>query len=236
MRFIFLLSIALLTSCNFSLDSVEGEGPVIKEERSISDFDEIELNTSADVYFKQSDNFTVEVETNENLMEYILTKKIGSKLIIDAKDGTSISTHDGMNIFISCPEINTVIVNGSGSFFANKTVKTSNLNCELSGSGDISFEKLICDSYSMEINGSGDINLDAGKSETGAFFINGSGNVYASNTKTENLDIQINGSGTVEASASKNLDVSVEGSGDVYYKGNPQKNIEINGSGSVEKM
>lgn len=232
----FLIGPALLSACNFISDSVEGEGPVIKEEREISDFNEIALGGGIDVYYSQSEKHKVTVETNENLLEYIETEKSGAKLTIDTRDGTNVSSEDVIRVFISGPQLNSVIINGSGSFIADKPVKTNRFNAEINGSGDIDFKKLVCKSYSMNINGSGDISLNDGKSENGELFINGSGDVHASTLKTENLEVEINGSGTVEVFANKKLDVVILGSGDVYYRGNPKKTTEINGSGNIEKM
>lgn len=225
-----------LTSCNFSTTSVEGEGPIKEENRTIIDFNEIEINGAIDVIFEQSKDYSVIVKTNENLLEYIITELDGAKLLVKTKDDTNISSNDNIKVFVKGPEMNSIILNGSGSFVAKNHVKVDDINCDISGSGNIEFGDLVCNTYSMNISGSGDIILSNGKSKSGDFAISGSGDISASNWKTKILEIAINGSGSVEAFALKQLDISISGSGDVTYKGEPKENFEISGSGDIEKM
>ncbi len=235
-QLLYILTFFILTSCNFSTKSVEGEGPVKEEIRSIIDFNELEINGAIDVVFNQSKDYSVVVKTNENLLEYIITELNGSKLVLKTKDGTNISSNDNIKVFVKGPEMNSIILNGSGSFVAKNHVKVDDINCDISGSGDIEFGDLVCNTDSMTISGSGDIILSNGKSKSGDFAISGSGDISASNWKTKILEIAIHGSGSVEAFASKQLDVSISGSGDVLYNGDPKENFEITGSGDIEKM
>jgi hypothetical protein len=73
----FLLTITLL-SCNANLnlnDGVEGSGNVITEKRTINEsFDKISASTGVTVIVEQGSPNDVEVETDDNLMQYVITK------------------------------------------------------------------------------------------------------------------------------------------------------------------
>ena len=81
----FLLTITLL-SCNANLnlnDGVEGSGNVITEKRTINEsFDKISASTGVTVIVEQGSPTDVEVETDDNLMQYVITKVENGTLIV----------------------------------------------------------------------------------------------------------------------------------------------------------
>ena len=231
-----ILFIPLLCLLFVSCDSVKGEGPSVTEERELTNFDKIEVNSFADIFYEQSDEFSVVIETQANLMEYIETKIEGTTLVIEQRNNTSLQSDGGINIYISCPNMSDMTINGSGSITGQNKIVTSDLSCTINGSGDFYFKNIIATHYWMNINGSGDLEIDSGKIKNGEYGINGSGDIHVSSVKTDNIEISINGSGDAEVFAIKELDISIIGSGGVQYKGYPNLTIDITGSGDVEQM
>ena len=86
----------------------KGNGDIVTEERDLSDFTQISLSTSADVYYTQADEYSVKVEASQNLMEIIETKVEGSKLKIKRKKGTCLRGNNPIRIYVNSPDIETI--------------------------------------------------------------------------------------------------------------------------------
>ena len=73
-----LLSLTLLLSCNANLnlnDGIDGSGNIITEKRTVSEsFDKISSSTGVSVIVEQGSPSNIEVETDDNLMKYVITK------------------------------------------------------------------------------------------------------------------------------------------------------------------
>ena len=87
LRIIALLLTITFTSCNGNLNlinGIEGSGNVITEKREItSPFTKIAVSTGIEVILEQGSNTYVEVEVDDNLMQYIVTKVEKGTLIVN---------------------------------------------------------------------------------------------------------------------------------------------------------
>mgnify|MGYP000500932513 CR=1 FL=1 len=229
-------STLVLTACNFTFEQVKGTGPLTEETREISAFSDLEINLPGNVYYTQSDSYSLKIEAQANLFEYIKTKVDGDKLKISTKSNTSFSTSKAINVYVSGPMLSEIEINGSGNLFAQGAIQTDYVECEISGSGNAQFSHLVVDEFEGEINGSGEIILTKGGAQHAEFQINGSGDIKGADFIAEQVKVEINGSGDVTIHAIDELDVSISGSGDVSYKGAPAVAIDQNGSGDVSKL
>ena len=86
LKLIVLLLTLSLTSCNGNLnliDGIEGSGNVITEKRKIeASFTKIQASTGVEVILEQGSPTEVEVEVDDNLMKYIVTKVENGTLIV----------------------------------------------------------------------------------------------------------------------------------------------------------
>ncbi len=60
----------------------KGNGELVTEERIHTGFTEISLESTGDLFVEQGSDYSVEIETSENLMDIIETKVKGSTLEI----------------------------------------------------------------------------------------------------------------------------------------------------------
>ncbi|NJK85898.1 MAG: DUF2807 domain-containing protein [Bacteroidales bacterium] len=206
-----------------------------RETRKVEGFSKISLSISADVYLEQGKEFKVEVEADEDDLEKIITEVTGDELRIKNKNW-----HDNLGkstIYITMPEINGVSVSGSGSVSAKSSVKTSDLDLTISGSGSIYFDDLSSQEMKARITGSGNINC-SGKDKASMLYteITGSGNFNGNKFVAEKVEVRITGSGKANVHATSNLNTEITGSGDVNYAGNPKVNANTTGSGKTRSM
>ena len=216
-----------------------GNGNVITEKRNVTDFHSIKSSGSIDIEISPSESYSVEVQNDENLMEYVVTEINNGVLEVRYKSGSY--SNDHVKVYVGAPSLNEISSSGSADITINSTLNNSTLknndeiSFHLSGSGDVkgSVDAPSIKAYS---SGSGDIKL-SGRTQNFLCEIRGSGDVNCEELRSENADVSVMGSADVHVFASVSLKVTVSGSGDVYYSGKPQNpQIKIRGSGEVRSL
>ena len=228
---ILILSITLLLNLS-ACDCIEGEGPIRTENRSIDDFNGIDLDIAANVIITKSDEFSFKIQAQENLHDFIMTRVEGGNLHIYVKENCINSR--GIEIYISMPEIQELEVGGSGNITLEDHFESKRIYMTVSGSGDIEAD-VTADKIECEINGSGSIEL-YGNTKKLKIGIRGSGDVEALRLAAEDVYIGIYGSGNSRVFAEDFLEVYIAGSGTVKYKGRPDIDSDIDGSGNLVKL
>ena len=210
------------------------DGDTVTEERIHTGFTDVSLEIGADLYIEQGEEYSVEIETSENLLEIIKTDVHGSTLEIDLKKGKCIRGDYEIKIYITLPSLEEVSISGSGDVYVKNKMIADKLDISISGSGNFELDSLYVNELEASISGSGDLmltSLDTAYSQE--IRISGSGEIRAINMPVLNSEINISGSGHCEVHAIDRLDIAISGSGDVYYKGNPIIDQHISGSGSI---
>lgn len=229
---IFLLLISL-SGCFGIYLCTEGSGRLARQVYEVPSFRKVSVNLASDIFIIQDSLQKVEIETDDNLFNFLFVEVNNEDLSILSEKGLCPRR---LNIFITTPNLNEIEINGSSDIIAQSPIFTDYLNIEINGAGDIIFDSLKVGSLNVVINGSGDIRV-GGITDSFSVQINGSGDVHALNLISKSVQIETNGSGDVYVHSLENLDVGIHGSGDVYYLGNPShSNIEISGSGSAKRF
>jgi len=214
---------------------VSGNGKLITEERKVSSFNSIEASGSLKVHIRQDSSSSVEIKTDENLMEYIEVYVTGSTLVIKEKDGFNPDPSNDLIVYTSAPVYKSVDVSGAGDIISDNIISGGEpLELGVSGSGSINVQVAL-PKVSTQVSGSGDVLLK-GTSKEFAGSISGSGSIKAFDLTTDITTLQLSGAAEAEVTVNQKLDVNVSGSGDVKYKGNAAVSQSISGSGSVKKV
>lgn len=191
---------------------IKGSGRFITESRDIKNFDQIQLNFSADVAVSFKDEPSLTITADDNILPAIKTEINDQKLKISCSE--KLIHHNKIKIEITVPKISMA---------------------EVKGSGNINIVGLNTEKFKSMINGSGDINI-SGKTNELLSFINGSGDILTKDLLTKSHTAVINGSGKIYTHTSDYLNVNINGSGDLMYKGKPEINSSVQGSGKITKI
>ncbi len=230
----YFLAFFLLSSCHFTNGKrIKGNGNIATQEREIGDFTGVSASGSIDIIVMDGPQHSLKVETDENLMDYLVVKNNNGIVKIYTKEGYNLKPEKGIKVYATAPSFSRLNVSGSGKIKSNGKIKSEGLHTEVSGSGDIILE-IDAPEIDAEITGSGSATL-SGTTRDFSASVSGSGDIRCFNLMTENTEIDIAGSGNAEVYASKRLDVDVAGAGNVRYKGNPSIKQNIAGAGSVRK-
>ncbi len=233
-----LLTIAVVfvfASCLFNGGKrITGSGTTASEQRAVSDFTGVEVAGPYDVFVTQGTEFTVRVEGDANLLQYITVEKDGSVLEIGSRNGFNLRPKNGIKIYVTAPRLDELQVAGSGSIVGQTKLTAEALKISIGGSGDVRLAEVDAPEVRSDIGGSGSVHL---KGRTQNFYadVAGSGEIHAFDLLSESTHVDIAGSGNAAVFASKTLDVNIAGSGDVQYKGAPAVKQNKAGSGSVRK-
>ena len=239
-----IITLSLITLLSISCTAqwgkkVKGNGNMTTIERSVGDYDAVELSGWFDVNLVAGNEGELTLKGEENLLEYIKTEVKDGKLTIKVKKGINLkpsSWKKGMGIYVTLPveDINAVTLSGSGDIVGKTTLKANNFKTSISGSGDITLD-VDANEVKATMSGSGDINL-SGKTGDLEVRVSGSGDIKAYDLEADYVSAEVSGSADVKVTVNQTLKARVSGSGDISYRGNPKKiDSKTSGSGDVSK-
>jgi hypothetical protein len=229
------ICIVIFFSCNIGIGShrINGNGKIASDVRNVSSANKIRLTGSMDVIINPGPA-NVKVETDENIIPYIVTEVNDNWLEIKMQNNVSINTNNPVRVYVTTPRITDVQVTGSANISTNNKFSADNkIRFSITGSGDISFN-VNAPGIDANITGSGTLHISG---ETRDININmaGSGNYEGYELKAETAKVTIAGSGNANLFAEENLQVKIMGSGTARYRGNASVDKKIMGSGTVVK-
>ena len=235
---LFLTSIILTLALSVNAQSwwkskrVKGNGNVITETRSTSDYDGISVGGSFDVILVKGKEGKITLKGEENILPYIETEIKGNTLKIQFKKNVNVRTTRRLTVTVTFEDIEKLSLGGSGNVSSTDLIKSDNLKVSIGGSGNIEAE-VDAENLKASIAGSGNIRLTGNAGELKCS-IAGSGDIKAYGLQTDTTRASIAGSGSVRVSVKTRIKASIAGSGSVYYKGKPAY-VDTNsaGSGSV---
>lgn len=234
-RAVGLLAIVILLISACGIGTIRGSGNMVTEPRDVSGFDRVSLSGTGEVVITQGDEESLTVETDDNIMPYVITEVSGGTLhlALDAERARSISP-TRLRFTVAVRDLAGLEVSGSGS--ATSTgIDTERLDVEVSGSGDVRIDSLTAEAVGVQISGSGDVEL-RGEVTGQDININGSGEYIAGDLRSQTARVAVSGSGDATVWVTESLDASVSGSGSVNYYGTPQTRVSGDDSEDINRL
>jgi hypothetical protein len=194
---------------NFSVNfgGVQGSGNVVNEKREAANFNAIEVGGIFEVEVVAQKEFSVEVEADDNLLQYIKTEVNGGTLEIRTEK--RISPKGRIRVRISAPNIESL---------------------QVSGVSKLSLANLKNDSLKVDASGASKIKVD-GETRNLEVELSGASRLDAENLKSENVNVDGSGASSASVNVSGDLKADLSGASKVTYSGNP-RNLEKSTSGA----
>lgn len=231
-----------LLACNvvnvdFGRETLRGSGDVITETRQVAGFDRISLSGIGELTLTLGDQESLEVEAEDNFMEYIQTEVRGSTLHIgiDAPPTTNFQPTRTIKYRLTMKEIVGIEVSGAGDIKAGEIV-TTDLDVESSGAGNVVIDTLEAEFLSISLSGAGDLDIRGGEVSRQKVDISGAGTYKASDLECQVADVLISGAGRATLWVTETLDVDISGVGSLEYYGQPTVTQDVSGVGSVKSL
>ena len=220
----------LLSSCVFEYES--GSGNIITQKRNLAAFTGIASSNAIDVEVRTG-ALKIEVEADDNIIEYVETRVSGNTLHVGIKKGVSLhNTHIKVNITV--PELTSISANSSSDVKVLDVIKSNNkLSFDASSSADIEAE-VDAPEVAAKASSSASVQL-SGRTKNYRAEVSSSADIRSFDLLSENTDVTANSSGSADVHASVTLNAEASSSGSVAYTGGAAAKVNTNSSGSVHK-
>lgn len=228
-----LFSLALLTVSCSAQHRITGNGNIQTQSRSAGDFTRIDCSGSFTILLTQANSTGVKIETDENLMPYIITEVKGDKLVLKTKKGVNVKPSKAIKVYLDLKNIEALNVSGVAKVQSQNTLQADDLKLAVSGSAHVELQ-LKAHSLKTDISGAGKMDVK-GNVTSAKYHISGTADVMAEDLMTDNTEIGISGTGKLHVNAQKKLNVSISGIGNVWYSGNPEVAESVSGMGKIAK-
>lgn len=224
------------TSCNHSVNfgnGIDGSGNVITEKRNIRQkFTKISASTGVNVILEQGSPTMVEVETDDNLIEHVVTEVENGTLIVKI-DG-NINMMSTINVRVKTETISSLESSSGSSITSKNTLNGSSIALKSSSGSeievDLEYENVSCESTSgSEIKTSGKALKLETKSSSGS-------QIDASNLATNEVYAQSTSGSSITVKPIVKLDAKASSGSSIDYIQEPKSiTIDETSGGSVSK-
>lgn len=198
---------------SFSIfESVSGSGNIQTEQRNVGEFKSIDVSDAFTVEITAQKNFSVEVETDDNILPRVKTE-IENGVLKIRREG-HFSGRSKVLIRISAPDIE---------------------NLEVSGTSKVSVNDLNNDFLNLDVSGASKININ-GKTNRLKMDVSGASKINAENLTAENVSVEASGASKIDVFVSNELNADLSGATKLTYSGDPQNVVEkTSGASSIRK-
>jgi len=210
---------------------VEGDGNVTKKSRNVANFSAVSVSSGIDLYLTQGNTISLEVETDQNIHEYIITEVKDGVLKIYV-DG-SIRSVKEMNVYLTFREIDALTASGGSDVEASGTISQDRLTIECSGGSDLKMD-LVVDELKLSTSGGSDADI-TGEARVFHATSSGGSDLDAMELKTAECTLESSGGSDAHVYVTDKLKVQASGGSDVYYKGDAVVDASVSGSSDLHK-
>ena len=212
-----------------------GSGDLVTKTYQVSGFDGVSVSGGGDLVIIQDGTESVSVETDDNLMQYVVTEVRNGTLDLYL-DNQGLRNFRPTKLIFTVHVKNLTAVTTSGSWdLTSEKIDTDDLSIVVSGSGNVTISDLTAENLSVMISGSGEMDA-AGEVTDQDITVSGSGKIRLGDLLSETALINISGSGEATLWVTTSLTAEISGSGTVLYYGNPQTTINTSGSGDIQHL
>lgn len=242
-------AILLLSGCT------RGSGVVVTEERPVSGFTQVELAGIGELLIEQGEAESLVIEAEDNILPKLQAEVSAGVLRLGTERGASISPTKPIRYRLVVTDLSAIKLSGSADLIAGPLAVTGPLLVAISGSGDVTLDKVTAQSLDLTISGAGKMAVGAAEVRSVALTISGSGSVrIAGGTDDQNITIsgsgnyeagdlqsataavRVSGSGSITLWVTDDMSASISGSGNVSYYGSPRIDFTGGGSGTIRSL
>jgi hypothetical protein len=193
-------------------DRIEGSGHYETRSFDLEDFDSIRIDGVFVIDVTAGEDYSIELEAEDNLLDLIIVEVRRGELILDIDDDFDIETDEEIRLTISMPAL--VEIDGNGVY-------------ELRGTG------LDNEMTEIYVQGVGNIELE-GRTLELRVQCEGVGNVDLRDLVAQNADVRVEGVGDAYVNVEQELRARVSGLGEIKYAGHPESvDDRVDGFGSI---
>ena len=223
------------TSCfidNFA--GVKGNGNVISENRKVdSDFDAIKVSQGIELILTQSNNFSLTVEADENIMDLLKTTVKGNTLHVSFEKNVYRAT--SRKVYLSTETISSLATSSGANIISENTIKSENIDLDASSGSFINI-KTRANFVQCETSSGATMKV-VGTTKSSKFSASSGSTIHADKLESENTTAKVSSGANIDVYASESLTAKASSGGDIDYAGNPKAiDKDTSSGGSVSAI
>lgn len=224
LAFVFAFAACNASNAKEGLDAKNGKSisydgrKVTKQLKSLPYFNKIVLDGALDVEFSQASRGGVAIKGRKSIVDNVKVKVKNQTLYLslDEKDWFRVDHSEKADIYVSSPDLISVVMRGAGDFEAKNLLDTDTLNVELNGAGNIDFDRIVCDEAYLIVKGAGNLEVDKLTANRAKIAMLGVGNADVEFKNAGHVDCLLSGVGNIDLEGTvKSLSKNVRGTGNI---------------------
>jgi hypothetical protein len=221
-----------LMACGVAFGNIKGSGNVVTQQMSISDFTKVETGNSFKVTITRADEFSVQVKTDDNLVEHLDVRKSDDTLIIRLSPGKS-TRNATLEAEVSLPELTGVKLTGASQGTILGFTSKGEFGADLSGasklSGDIQAAQTI-----VELSGASSLDL-TGSSASLSLRASGASKAKMEDFAIDDAEVHLSGASSATLNVKDNIGpADLSGASKLIYLGDPTfSDFQTSGASSI---
>jgi hypothetical protein len=196
---------------------IHGNGKVVKEERSVSGFDQISASTGIEVALTQDSFEKVVVEADENIQKILKTEVTGGKLKIYLEEGVNYAKK--MKVFVTLKQLKELEASAGAEVKSENLIKSESLKINSSSGSDVTME-VGCTMVSLDSSSGSQMNVSGTTQSVKAGCSSGA-NLDASKLVAENGDVSASSGADMDVHVTKDLKAHASSGAGITVYGNP---------------
>lgn len=232
----FILLVFAVSACSVPTQLIEirGSGVIQSETRQVKDIDSINLSGIGSLTILQSDEESLEIQAEDNLIKHLESVVRGGKLYIGAKNQYALIPTKDIQYTLKVKNIRQLEVSGLGYVYCSQ-LNADTIKIISSGSSQLKFDSLVSQNLFVEIDGAGIFKIN-GVTEKQNIFVSGAGAYDAGNLRSQNAEIEISGAGSATLWVESSLEVKLSGATSLRYYGKPIIKKNVSGISRIEEL
>lgn len=221
------------TPRNTNREPLAGNGLLMTQFRLLPNYNGLVLHAKMDVVLT-NDIDSLELEAEENLLEYITTNVNDGQLHIHWKEGSWVRPTLPIKIKAPIRSISSIVLNDDGFITSLDTLRGDTLILKNNDDADLTLS-LEVKHLSVTITDNGDVELEGSANQLEAN-IHSSGDLDAPGLVVQNATIHNQSRGGAKLQIENQLHAELNGSGHIKFKGSATVDATANGKGRVVRM
>lgn len=236
--FLIAISIASCDVMKLFVETVEGSGEVIVEQRDLPLFNSIEAHGDIELYVTQL-NTGVEVHAESNLMKYVRTYVEDQTLIVEIAntDGGSINLKplEPIRVYVKLVRINSITLFDGVILTSSQLVADGGeINLSLWGESWGYVNAIRTGTLHVDLSGASELQVIDGQ-VTEQYITASDGSIYTADwLRSETTEIHLSDNSVATIWAEDTFNVNLSGGSMAYYYGSPVNLNEVRNSGGSD--
>ncbi len=208
--------------------SIRGSKNIATETRESRDFNSLEVNKGIVVLLKKG-RAKIEIEAEDNLIEYIVTEVNGNSMRVDVAPNVALVDIQPIivSIFAETHDLRDITISSGGSI-AEGSIERDSLSCHLSGGSRLT-SNITSHTLLLNVQGDSEATL-SGAVDIAAIEVTGASELSGKDLSVQRCTIIAEGNSEARVRVTKEISASASGNSKIKYYGRP-KVLEKNTSG-----